>query len=100
MNTIKDNPTLCGLINAVIDITSDEIDIVMRWVVESHEYAGYRDDRLDALKERIDQRTREVVTAAYQAGVIDGQIKINDATVAVLRSVITDDGPDDTEAHK
>lgn len=94
MNTIKDNPTLCSLVDAVIDVTSDEIDLVMRWVVKSHEYAEYRDDRLEALKERIDQRTREVVTAAYQAGMIDGQIKNNDATV--LRSVITDDGPEAT----
>ena len=95
MNTIKDNPTLCGLVNVVIDITSDEIDIVIRALMEPHEYAGYPDDRINALKERIDQRTRELATAAYQAGLIDGQIKNNDATVAILRSVVTDEGTEE-----
>ena len=92
MNTIKDNPTLCGVVNVVIDITSDEIDIVIRGLMEPHEYAGYPDDRINALKERIDQRTRELATAAYQAGLIDGQMK-NIATVAsILWSVVTDEG--------
>jgi hypothetical protein len=85
MNTIKDNPALCGLIDALIDVTSNEIYILKRM-------NGDRLDSLDEIKERVAQRTREVATAAYQAGLIDGQIKNFRETAKVLRLITTGDG--------
>jgi hypothetical protein len=86
MNTIKDNPTLYSLVDAVIDISSDEIDLVKRRIKAD------RFDALDEIKERVAQRTREVATAAYQAGLIDGQIKNFRETAKVLQLITTNDG--------
>jgi hypothetical protein len=87
MNTIKDNPALCGLIDALIDVTSNEIYILKRM-------NGDRLDSLDEIKERVAQRTREVATAAYQAGLIDGKIKNLGEMEKALRLITTDDGPE------
>jgi hypothetical protein len=87
MNTIKDNPALCGLIDALIDVTSNEIYILKRM-------NGDRLDSLDEIKERVAQRTREVATAAYQQGLIDGQIKNLGEMEKALRLITTDDGPE------
>jgi hypothetical protein len=87
MNTIKDNPALCGLIDALIDVTSNEIYILKRM-------NGDRLDSLDEIKERVAQRTREVATAAYQAGMIDGKIKNLGEMEKALRLITTDDGPE------
>jgi hypothetical protein len=55
---------------------------------------GDRLDSLDEIKERVAQRTREVATAAYQAGMIDGKIKNLGEMEKALRLITTDDGPE------